>query len=1068
MSDSKPSPAIKTSRGGRLLLPYLVLLLGLLFAFIVSYYVRKLAEAQDRARFENSLQEIDSRIRNKVQTSITLLRAGTGLFAASDKVSADEFRRFVEQIELQKNYPGIQGIGYSRKYRREEVPDLINAMRQRGFREFKIWPESERSEYNAIIYLEPLDDRNRVAIGFDMFTEPVRRQAMETARDSGSPTASGRVVLVQEGNSENRQAGFLIFAPLYRNSSSPSTQEERRAALIGFVYSPYRLDDFLSTLSLDPIFDVAFVAYDGNQLNTDTLLYRSDTPEARSTSPRFKTNRSLEVANRNWTIVYETKPSFEERSSRNFVPYTLGAGILLSSLFFWVTRSQVRARASAEDANAEVRLSESTIRKTLNQRQQAEAALREGEERYRELVENANDIVYAFEFDGTISSINSAAQKITEYSPEELLGMKFQDILAPESRATGQEMLQASVNASDLASYELDVVSKSGRLVTLEMNTRPALRSGKPVGLQGIARDISSRKRAEEALREADLRALSEYERLLARISSLAQALGTARELESIFRALRDFTKVSVPTDGFFVSLYDPILNVRTACYAWGDDQEVDVSSLPPMPVTSGGPNSRAVRTGQAVITDDYMGATKGHPSVVVGPDDGTRPQSSMAIPMAVMGRIVGTIEIQSYLASAYKPEHVAAMSMAANLTAVAIDNVRLLQRESTARQAAEDSNRLKDEFLATVSHELRTPLTAILGWARLLESGSLDQSVVDKAVETIWRNAKAQAQIVDDILDVSRIITGNLYMDLHPIELGPVIDAAINVVRPTADAKAITIDRELGSEPSVVSGDQNRLQQVVWNLLSNAIKFTGAGGRVTVALRHEKSNVEISVSDTGIGISKDFLPFVFDRFRQADSTTTRQHGGLGLGLAIARHLVEIHGGSIRAESGGEGHGSRFTIVLPLVAATAKSPDNDLALAPIKTHPGRQILAGVNILLVDDDADTLELMTTALTSRQASVTAVGSAEEAMKVIATRKPDVLISDIAMPDEDGYGLIARVRSLDESQSIQAVAITAYAKEEDRERVLSSGYQEYLAKPIELSELVSVVAKAAKREL
>lgn len=1066
MRELKTVPVVRPSRRGRHLLPYLVLLLGLLFTFIVSYYVYELAQAQDRARFENSLQEIDSRIQRKVNTSITLLRAATGLFAASDDVSAQEFHRFVDQIELQKNYPGIQGIGYSQKYKTENVPQLLSTMHERGFQDFKIWPESARPEYTAIIYLEPLDSRNRGAIGFDMFTEPVRRQAMETARDTGSPTASGRVVLVQEDNTEKKQAGFLIYAPVYRNFANPSTQSERRAALVGFVYSPYRLDDFLNSLSREPIPDVAFFVYDGSQLNSDTLLYTSDITETRSAASRFKTNRTLEVANRNWTIAYETKPSFEVRSSTHFVPYTLTAGILLSSLLFWVTRSQVKARAAAEDANAEVIQSEATIRKTLNQRELAETALREGEERYRELVENANDIVYLLEFDGRISSINRAAQKITEYSQKELLSMKLQEILAPGSQTIGQEMLSISKSAPERTSYEIEIISKTGRLITLEMNTRPVLRSGKPVGIQGIARDISTRKRAEEALREADLRALSEYERLLERISSLAQALGTARELESIFRALRDFTKVSVPTDGFFVSLYDPILNVRTACYAWGDKEEIDVTSLPPMPVTTAGPNSRAVRTGQVIITDDYMGATRGHPSVIVGPDDGTRPQSSMAIPMAVMGRIVGTIEVQSYLASAYKHEHVTAMSMAANLTAVAIDNIRLLQRESNARQAAEESNRLKDEFLATVSHELRTPLTAILGWARLLESGSLEASVVEKAVETIARNAKAQAQIVDDILDVSRIITGNLYLDLQPIELGPVVDAAINVVRPTADAKAISIDRELGSAPFVVSGDANRLQQVIWNLLSNAIKFTGASGRVAVRLRHDESNVEISVSDTGHGISKDFLPFVFDRFRQADSTTTRQHGGLGLGLAIARHLVEIHGGTIRAESEGENKGSRFTIVLPLVAATTKAAGDNLA--PIVSDPTRQILAGVNILLVDDDADTLELMTTALTSRQASVTAVGSAEEAMKIIASRKPDVLISDIAMPGEDGYGLIARVRSLDDSQSIQAVAITAYAKEEDRDRVLSSGYQEYLAKPIELSELVSVVAKAAKREL
>jgi len=485
------------------------------------------------------------------------------------------------------------------------------------------------------------------------------------------------------------------------------------------------------------------------------------------------------------------------------------------------------------------------------------------------------------------------------------------------------------------------------------------------------------------------------------------------------------------------------------------------------MPVTSSGPNSRAIRTGQAIITNDYMGAARGRPTIIVGPDNGLRPQSSIAVPMAVMGRIIGTIEVQSYEADTYKHEHQTAMSMAANLTAVAIENVRLLRRESSAREAAEESNRLKDEFLATVSHELRTPLTAILGWSRLLDSEELDETISKQAVETIWRNAKAQSQIIDDILDVSRIITGNLYLDLQPLELAPVIENAINVVRQTADAKSIRIETYLDTTPAVVSGDSNRLQQVIWNLLSNAVKFTNSRGKVTVTMQQEKGGVEVKVTDSGQGITRDFLPYVFDRFRQADSSTTRQHGGLGLGLAIARHLIEIHGGSIKAESEGKGRGSSFTITLPLLDSKIHGTTGDLEKRAALSSG--QNLAGVHVLVVDDDEDTLELMTTALTSRKANVTAVCTAGEAIEAIKGHRPDVLVSDIAMPEEDGYGLIKRVRSLDVDgqSSIPAVAITAYAKEEDRQRALASGFHIYLAKPVELSELISVVARAAKRD-
>lgn len=931
------------------MLPYLILLLGFCFTVLVYHYFSKLTHEQDEIRFERSAQEIQDQVRLRIETSITLLRAGTGLFAASDSVDAGEFDRFVQQIELQKNYPGVQGMGFARWFRSEEMANVVSTMERDGVTGFKVWPEHPlRSEYTSIIHLQPATDINKVAIGFDMFTEPVRRQAMETARDTGMPTASGRVTLVQERDIQNKQSGFLIYAPIYRKKVPLSTESERRAALLGFVYSPYRIDDFLAPVTTGKNHDVVVQVYDGKEIEPEKLL-SAVTSEAEE-EPLFFAEKTQEVAGRTWTFAYATKPSFEKGSGRPLLKYTLIIGGLLSLLFFAVTRAEIRARSRAERSAEEVKKSEATIRKTLTEREHAEEALR----------------------------------------------------------------------------------------------------------------------RTAEALNEANQRALLEYERLLERIKALAQALGTARELTSIFRGLREFTNVSVPCNGFFVSLYNPVRDVRTACYGWADGQELDVSELPPMPVTTLGPNSRAVRTGEVVITNDFMRAQRGRPHFVVGRDNGLRPESSMAVPMAVMGRIIGTIEVQSYEANVYRPEHVTAMSMAANLTAVAIENVRLLKLERTARETAEESNRLKDEFLATVSHELRTPLTAILGWSRLLEGGTLDDAVSQQAVETIWRNAKAQAQIVDDILDVSRIITGNLYLDLHPLEVVPVVENAINVVRPTADAKGIRIETYFDSARAVISGDANRLQQVVWNLLSNAVKFAESGGRVGVKVLQVGPTVEISVSDTGQGINKEFLPFVFDRFRQADSTTTRQHGGLGLGLAIARHLVEIHGGQIRAESLGEGRGATFTIRLPLAEASTGATDfseaNQLNLAR-----SPQLLSGLNILLVDDDTDTLQLMATALTKRQANVTAVSSAGEAIQAITRRRPDVLVSDIAMPDEDGYGLIEKVRLLEdaEAENIPAVAITAYAKEEDRDRALSSGFQIYLAKPVELTELISVVARAARRD-
>lgn len=1068
----------------RRLTPYLVLAAGLLFTFSVSYRLAKVGEAEDRARFEALVQDVHRSIDNRLESYTGLLRAGTGLFAASDRVEEREFRIFVNNLELAQHYPGVQGMGFSIRVKPGEEQALVETMRREGAPDFRLWNNSEslspslqslqsfprlspspqpsaspaaNSERQAVIFLEPPDQRNRAGLGFDMFTVPTRRAAMERARDTGSPAATERVILFQKIDPEAQQPGFVIYAPVYEKGYATTNEAERREALRGFIFSPFRADDFLrGIVTGESHNDLEFKIFDGPEAKEDSRLYSStsaERPAVAGYQPRFTANTFLDVAGRRWTISYASRPGFDLAYSKTWIPYTLAAGILISFLFFFVTRSQTRARAIAE---------------------RSEMAVKESEERYRDLVENANDIVFTLDLAGNVTSVNKAVESVTGFTQSELLGMNMSDFLTAESTDSARQMTEVKLAGQERTNYEVEVRAKDGRLFTLEVSSRLAINQGKPAGVQGVARDITSRRLAEETLRQADQRALSEYERLLERVAGLAQTLGTARDLDVIYRGLKEFTVLSVPCDGLFVALYDPLNDVRIACYGWGDGEEIDTSELPPMPVTAKGPNSRAVRTNQVIITNDYMAATLGHPGLLVGPDNGLRPQSSLSVPMSVMGRIIGTIEVQSYQAAAYRDEHATAMRMAANLTAVAIENVRLLQLESTARASAEESNRLKDEFLATVSHELRTPLTAILGWSRMLEGGTLPAEMAARAIETIKRNAKAQAQIIDDILDVSRIITGNLYLELQPIELAPVLDAAINVVRPTAEAKGIQIEVNFLPEPASVPGDSNRLQQVFWNLLANAVKFTPAGGRVTVQLRRSSSEVEIEVTDSGQGITPEFLPFVFDRFRQADSTSTRQHGGLGLGLAIARHLIEIHGGSIEARSGGAGQGATFIVRLPLAGSIVDAELSPAAQDRIEAEQEKerlrtqQILSGLCVLIVDDDEDTLELLSAALKQRSASVTAVSSAAAALESIKVHRPDVLISDIAMPGEDGYELIRKVLALEVVPGIPAIAITAYAKEEDKARALAAGYQRYLSKPVELGEFIATVAELARLEL
>jgi signal transduction histidine kinase/ActR/RegA family two-component response regulator len=390
------------------------------------------------------------------------------------------------------------------------------------------------------------------------------------------------------------------------------------------------------------------------------------------------------------------------------------------------------------------------------------------------------------------------------------------------------------------------------------------------------------------------------------------------------------------------------------------------------------------------------------------------------------------------------------------------------LQREQIARSEAEAANRMKDDFLATVSHELRTPLNAIIGWSHMLRSGRLDADSSARAIETIERNAKSQAQLVEDILDVSRVITGKLSLNMGKVDVASTINAAIDSVQLAADSKQI--DLRVTLDPSVrqVLGDASRLQQVVWNLLSNAIKFTPAGGRVAVTLERADGNVRLKVNDTGMGITPEFLPYVFDRFRQLDATSTRLHGGLGLGLAIVKHLVELHGGTVAVESPGVGSGSTFTITLP---APVQSPNRKRTKRAAKmTTSSESIqfrslpsLAGLRVLVVDDDLDSLQLMSVLLEGKQAAVQPAASAQEALQTLEWFEPDVFVFDLAMPGQDGYELITKVRKLESKKwnKAPAIALTAHVRVDDRARALSAGFDLFVPKPVEFEELVLAIA-------
>ena len=438
----------------------------------------------------------------------------------------------------------------------------------------------------------------------------------------------------------------------------------------------------------------------------------------------------------------------------------------------------------------------------------------------------------------------------------------------------------------------------------------------------------------------------------------------------------------------------------------------------------------------------------------------GERPPPFLAVPLTRRdGRNMGDLQVSGKPHGDFSQEDEAILVQLAQMTSIAIEN--------TLYGELREANRLKDEFLATVSHELRTPLSAMLSWVWMLRRGSLDPAGSARAIEAIERNVKAQTRIVEDLLDLSRIVTGKLRLDCRLVELGPVIEMATDSIMPAAEAKGITVRSSLDPSAGPVLGDAGRLQQLVWNLLTNAIKFTPPGGRVDVQLAGSGAEAEVRVSDTGAGISRDFLPYVFEPFRQADGSSGRTAGGLGLGLAIVRHVAELHGGRMEARSPGEGQGSTFILTLP--AATGREEQWEVApSAPVVETPAAEApvsLDGVHVLIVEDEADTREALSLIIAQAGAAVTAVGTAAEALAAVAASRPDILLCDIGLPTEDGYVLIRKLRALraEDGGATRAVALSAFAQASDRARAVAAGFDTHVAKPTEPDSLLQTLADA-----
>jgi len=686
----------------------------------------------------------------------------------------------------------------------------------------------------------------------------------------------------------------------------------------------------------------------------------------------------------------------------------------------------------------------------------AEEELSQSEARFRSLVQTSVAAIWTTNAEGIPVEDAPSWRAFTGVMLEQWLGgSAWLDTCHPEDRERVAQAWQRAITTK--TPYEVE-----GRMRHVSGNWRWVLSRAVPVfNLDGTVRewvgsntDISEARRAEERAT-----------RLQAATSALSQALTPGDVARAILmEALRGLgSEAGVVyrrnAEGLLEILYE--VGHRKSFL---DHFRILAPDLHDNPVVD------AVRTGEVKWFCSNADLAEHYPEVAALRGLETTTALTM-LPMWVNGQPVGAIVLSLPDERASSPEELRFLRLLAQQCGEALERARLYEVAEQERQRAEQASRLKDDFLGVLSHELRTPLTAILGWVQILRTRELAPDRRERALETIERNARAQTQLIEDLLDVNRIVSGKLRLDVRPTHPVKVIESALEVVRPAAEAKGLQLQALLDPEVGPLQGDPNRLQQVVWNLLSNAVKFTPQGGRVTVCLSRGPSHVEIEVKDTGDGITESFLPHVFERFRQADASSTRRHGGLGLGLAIVRQLVELHGGTVEAHSAGQGLGATFIVRLPLVAPR---PD---AVEPVRAQPPPGVslpvnypkeLRGRRILVVDDDADARELLTTLFQEGGARVSSAASAAQALALLKQETPDLLVSDIGMPEMDGYALIREVRRGDSERGVRvpAVALTAYARMEDRTAALQAGFDTHVAKPLNSSELLGVAVSLLRR--
>jgi PAS domain S-box-containing protein len=701
----------------------------------------------------------------------------------------------------------------------------------------------------------------------------------------------------------------------------------------------------------------------------------------------------------------------------------------------------------------------------ITEQREAEQKIRASEQQFRVLADTAPVLIWVAGTDKLCTFFNKPWLDFTGRTMEEEMGNGWTEGVHPDDFDRCVEIYGTSFEARKPFQMEYRLLRNDGEYRWIVDNGIPRFSpNGDFLGYIGSCIDITGRKQAEaereQLTQEQAVRAEAEHsaERIRRLQAATDAALGRVALGDLLNETLRRVRELLEADSAAILLTAEDGRWVKVHATVGLQDGALGVQ----VPIGQGLAGTVA-STRAPLVVEDISSWN------VINPVLRKYARSFLGVPLLTEGRLIGVMHVDTVKARQFTESDIRLLQLAADRIALAIEQARLYELEHQARRQAEEANRMKDEFLALVSHELRSPLNAMLGYARLLRFGPVDSQTLDKALDVIERGGKAQTHLIDDLLDTARIISGKLRIDVGPVDLVGVVEGAVQTIYPAADAKGITIRTDLNPRAGQITGDAERLQQVIWNLLSNAVKFTPSGGRVEVCLEREDPHISITVSDTGKGISPEFLPYIFDRFRQADASSARRYGGLGLGLALVKYLVELHGGTIEASSGGEGTGSTFKVLLPVRAVSGlQEPQGTLVSAVATEQP---ILAGARVLVVDDEDDARELVKTVLSHEGADVVLARSAAEAFEMITTApdqtRPNVIVADLGLPEEDGYSMLRRMREWEREHGvfIPAVALTAYGRTEDRMRALRAGFQLHVAKPVEPVELAVVVASVLR---